>query len=164
MNHAYSLRPRRRLITACAMVALAGAVTPWHVGRIATPVSDEAAAGGLEVIVVSARRRTETVQGRARQCDAVSGEEIRKQGPEQPGKAAAVTGFYRGRPSNGSALIDSAGIGSPRPRSALNSRWRRHRRRVLRQGASSKRILRSEGARSPEGPQALSSARTRPPA
>jgi len=46
------------------------AVTPMAASAAsATPVTDEAAAGGLEVIVVSARPSTEDRSGRARQCD-----------------------------------------------------------------------------------------------
>src|SRR5712671_1683685 len=111
----YSLRPRRRLITACAMVALAGAVTPMAASAAsATPVTDEAAAGGLEVIVVSARRRTETVQDVPVNVTAVSGEEIRKQDLSSLEKLAAVTpDFTVGRASNGSAAqLTLRGIGS----------------------------------------------------
>jgi iron complex outermembrane recepter protein len=93
---------------------LAGALTPLTVladNAAVAPAPDE---GGLETIVVTARKRTETVQDTPVDVAAVTGEEVRKQDLSSLEKLAQVVpDFEVGRASNGSAAqLTLRGIGS----------------------------------------------------
>lgn len=82
----------------------------------ARPANSEEATseGGLETIVVTARKRTESVQDVPVAVTAITGEQVRRQDLSSLEKVAAVTpDFTVGRASNGSAAqLTLRGIGS----------------------------------------------------
>ena len=94
-------------ITVCA-IPRGTALAATEAGTDATPE------GGLETIVVTARKRTESVQDVPVDVTAVTGEEIRRQDLTSLEKLAEVTpDFNVGRASNGSAAqLTLRGIGS----------------------------------------------------
>src|SRR5438105_4656619 len=103
----------RALLTGCAMVVLAGMAVPMEPARAQEATTREAQ-GGLETLVVTARKRTESAQDVPVAVTPISGEEVRKQDLTSLEKVAAVTpDFTVGRASNGSAAqLTLRGIGS----------------------------------------------------
>ena len=98
-----------------ALILLSGVVTPSesvHAQGTAAPAVQEE--GGLETIIVTARKRTESVQDVPVAVQAISGLEIRRQDLTSLEKVAAtVPDFTVGRASNGSgAQLTLRGIGS----------------------------------------------------
>jgi iron complex outermembrane recepter protein len=108
---------RQRLLSAAAMLsvmiisATQGDAARADNAQAAAPSTEE---GGLETIVVTARKRTESVQDTPVDVTAVSGDLIRKEDLSSLEKLAEVTpDFEVGRASNGSgAQLTLRGIGS----------------------------------------------------
>jgi outer membrane receptor protein involved in Fe transport len=98
-------------IIVCAMPIRAAFAASEAAAEAATEATPE---GGLETIVVTARKRTESVQDVPVDVTAVTGEEIRRQDLTSLEKLAEVTpDFNVGRASNGSAAqLTLRGIGS----------------------------------------------------
>ena len=111
----YQLKRCAAAAAGAAMILLAGATFPagtaWTAENAAEPAKEE---GGLETIVVTARKRTESVQDVPVAVQAISGEEVRRQDLTSLEKVAAtVPDFTVGRASNGSAAqLTLRGIGS----------------------------------------------------
>jgi iron complex outermembrane recepter protein len=98
-----------------AFAALAGSITPTDIVRAEGAAETEPAyQGGLEDIVVTARKRTESAQDVPVDVTAISGDTVRREDLTSLEKVAAVTpDFSVGRASNGSgAQLTLRGIGS----------------------------------------------------
>ncbi len=109
---------RAAVLAACSTIAVLGAATtPLSTARADSAVSAAPAPapqGGLEDIVVTARKRTESAQDVPVAVTAITGEEVRQQDLTSLEKVAAVTPELSvGRASNGSgAQLTLRGIGS----------------------------------------------------
>jgi len=111
----HELRQRTLIAVGCALAALVGSVTPTRIARAEGAAETEPAyQGGLEDIVVTARKRTESAQDVPVDVTAISGDTVRREDLTSLEKVAAVTpDFSVGRASNGSgAQLTLRGIGS----------------------------------------------------
>jgi iron complex outermembrane receptor protein len=106
---------RALIAVGCAFAAVAGSITPTDLARAEGAAETEPAyQGGLEDIVVTARKRTESAQDVPVDVTAISGDTVRREDLTSLEKVAAVTpDFSVGRASNGSgAQLTLRGIGS----------------------------------------------------
>lgn len=111
----HELRQRALIAAGCTLAALAGLLAPTEAVRAAGAAETEPAyQGGLEDIVVTARKRTESAQDVPVDVTAISGDTVRREDLTSLEKVAAVTpDFSVGRASNGSgAQLTLRGIGS----------------------------------------------------
>jgi len=111
----HELRRRALMALGCTLAAAAGSVTPTRTVRAeGAAVTEPAYQGGLEAIVVTARKRTESAQDVPVDVTAISGATVRREDLTSLEKVAAVTpDFSVGRASNGSgAQLTLRGIGS----------------------------------------------------